>query len=130
MQGIRHHKESFFYTRFWIVVLLVICILLGISVVKIYLKYAHAKSIRNDYQEELTQIKQHETDLQKNIDALSTERGKEEEIRDRYRVVKQGEQMILIVNDDKNEIVKEKIENQEEQGFFDNIWSKIVHLFN
>jgi cell division protein FtsB len=130
MQGIRHHKESFFHTRFWIVVLAIICILLGISVVKIYLKYAHAKSIRNDYQEELTQVKQHETDLQKNIDALSTERGKEEEIRDRYRVVKQGEQMILIVNDDKKEIIKEEIENQKEKGFFGNIWSKIVHLFN
>ena len=66
MQGIRHHKESFFYTRFWIVVLFIICILLGISVFKVYLKYAHAKSIRNDYRDELAQVKQHEMDLQKN----------------------------------------------------------------
>ena len=130
MQGIKHHKESFFHTRFWIAVLLVICVILSISVFKIYKKYAHAKTIRDDYRLELEQVKSHRADLQKNIDALSTERGKEEEIRDRYRVVKQGEQMILIVNDDKNEIVKEKIENQEEQGFFGNIWSKIVHLFN
>lgn len=130
MQGIRHHKESFFYTRFWIVVLFIICILLGISVFKVYLKYAHAKSIRNDYRDELAQVKQHEMDLQKNIDALSTERGKEEEIRDRYRVVKQGEQMILIVDNDQKGKVFETTEIEEEKGFFGVIWLKIVNLFN
>jgi cell division protein FtsB len=126
MQGIRHHKESFFYTRFWIVILLIISILLGISVFKIYRKHAHARSIRNDYRDELVQVKQHEIDLQKNIDALSTERGKEEEIRDRYRVVKQGEQMILIIDNDK----KEQVSAEEKQGFFSAIWSKIVNLFD
>lgn len=101
MQGIRHHKESFFHTRFWIVVLVLLCILLVTSVIKISKKYIHAKSIRDEYQAELTQATEHQADLQKNIDALSTDRGKEQEIRDRYRVVKQGEQMILIVDNDK-----------------------------
>lgn len=130
MQGIRHHKESFFYTRFWIVVLFVICIFLGIAVFKVYLKYTHAKSIRNDYRDELSQVEQHERDLQKNIDALSTERGKEEEIRDRYRVVKQGEQMILIVNNEKKEEIQEEKEVQENNGFLGKIWSIIVDLFD
>lgn len=101
MQGVRHHKESFFHTRFWIVVLLVICTLLIISVVKISRKYIHAKSVRDDYQSELTQVEAHKAELEKNISALSTDRGKETEIRDRYRVVKHGEQMILIVDNDK-----------------------------
>jgi cell division protein FtsB len=103
MQGIRHYKESFFHTRFWIAVLIVICTLLVISVVKISKKYMHAKSIRDDYQTELNQVESHEAELKKNINALSTDRGKETEIRDRYRVVKEGEQMILIVNNDKKE---------------------------
>lgn len=120
MQGVRHHKESFFHTRFWIVVLLVICIILGASVFKIAKKYIHAKSIRDDYQQELEQVKKHEADLQKNIAALSTERGKEEEIRDRYRVVKQGEQMILIVNN-----TDEQLEAEIEHSF----WKKIKVWF-
>ena len=103
MQGVRHHKESFFHTRFWIVVLIVICIILMISIIRISKKYIHAKSIRDDYQTELVQVQAHDAELKKNISALSTDRGKETEIRDRYRVVKHGEQMILIVDNDKNE---------------------------
>lgn len=117
MQGIRHHKESFFHTRFWIVVLVIICTLLTISVIKIAKKYSHAKSIRNDYQLELSQIQAHEKELQKNIDALSTDRGKEAEIRDRYRVVKHGEQMILIVDNNKEEPVGVE-KTPEKVGFF------------
>ncbi len=129
MQGIRHHKESFFHSRFWIVVLLIMCIVFTISVVKIYLKYTHAKSIKNDYRDELVQIKQHELDLQKNINALSTERGKEEEIRDRYRVVKQGEQMILIV-DDQKEKSEARVDDEQKTNFFRAIWAKIANVFN
>ncbi len=103
MQDIKHHRESFFYTRFWIVVLVIFSILLSLSVIRIYRKYAHAKSIRDEYAGELIQIQKNRNTLQANIEALSTPRGKEAEIRDRYRVVKEGEQMILIVNNDKNE---------------------------
>ncbi len=129
MQDIRHHKESFYHSRFWIVVLLVICVILTISVIKIYLKYNHAKSVRDDYRAELAQVQQHEADLEKNIGALSTERGKEEEIRDRYRVVKQGEQMILIIDDNQEKESKNE-QGVEEEGFFKEIWSKIANLFN
>lgn len=125
MQGIRHHKESFFHTRFWIVVLLIICTILIISVVKISKKYIHAKSVRNDYQTELNQVRAHEVELKKNIDALSTDRGKEAEIRDRYRVVKHGEQMILIVDNDKKES-NDPIPVNEPKGF----WEKLKNLIN
>lgn len=125
MQGIRHHKESFFHTRFWIVVLLIICTILIISVVKISKKYIHAKSVRNDYQTELNQVRAHEVELKKSIDALSTDRGKEAEIRDRYRVVKHGEQMILIVDNDKKES-NDPIPVNEPNGF----WGKLKNLIN
>jgi len=101
MQDIRKHKESFFHTRFWIVVLTILCIILSISLIKIYKKYSHAKSIRDDYRAELVQTNEQKLILEKNIENLSTDRGLEFEIRDRYRVVKQGEQMILIVDNTK-----------------------------
>ncbi len=127
MQGIRHHKESFFHTRFWIVVLVILCILFGISVIKTSKKFIHAKSIRNEYRDELAQVTQHQADLQKNIDALSTERGKEAEIRDRYRVVKQGEQMILIIDNDKNGSADVPEDNP---GFFKSIGNWFRALFH
>lgn len=110
MQGIRKHKESFFHSRFWIVVLSVICILLAIAVFKMYRKYTHAKEIYNEYTVELSQVQKNKEDLEKNIQALSTERGKEAEIRDRYRVVKKDEQMILIIDDQK------KLDNQDQEN--------------
>jgi cell division protein FtsB len=102
MQDVRRHKESFFHSRFWIGFLLTVCVILGLSTFRMYKKYIHAQQIKNDYYNELIQVQNHATVLKNNIDALSTDRGKESEIRDRYRVVKEGEQMILIVdNNDK-----------------------------
>jgi cell division protein FtsB len=104
MQPVKHHKEKFWHTRFWIAILVIFCGLLSISVFNIAKKHRHARTIRYDYQQELIQIQEHERILKENIASLSTDRGKEAEIRDRYRVVKEGEQMILIVdNDDKND---------------------------
>lgn len=100
MQPVKHHKEKFWYTRFWIVILLILCGLFGMSVINIARKHHHARTIRDDYQKELDQIQEHERVLKENIASLSTDRGKEAEIRDRYRVVKEGEQMILIVDND------------------------------
>ncbi len=100
MQDVRRHKESFFHSRFWIGFLLIVCVLLGLSTFRMYKKYVHAQQIKNDYYKELLQVQNHATELKNNIDALSTDRGKETEIRDRYRVVKEGEQMILIVDND------------------------------
>lgn len=101
MQGIRKHKESFFHSRLWIVILVIVTIVLSIAVIKMYKKYAHAKDIYHEYTVELAQVEKNKQDLEKNIEALSTDRGKEAEIRDRYRVVKKDEQMILIVDDQK-----------------------------
>jgi cell division protein FtsB len=127
MQGVRHHKESFFHTRFWIVVLLGICVMLTAAVIKMSRKYIHAKSIRDDYHKELVQNQGHEADLEKNINALSTDRGKEEEIRDRYRVVKQGEQMILIIDNDKQD---EAQAEPEKIGIFRSIGNFFKRLFH
>ncbi len=100
MQGIHRHKESFFFSHFWVGVLVVVFGIASFSVSKMYKKYIHAKSVRNDFHAELLETQHQQAKLQENIDALSTDRGKESEIRDRYRIVKEGEQMILIVDND------------------------------
>jgi cell division protein FtsB len=124
MQDIRHHKESFFYSRFWIAILVIFFVITAFSIYKMYRKYDHAKTIRDDFQIELLQTKQHQAELQKNIDSLSTDRGKESEIRDRYRVVKDGEQMILIV--DNQESPKLTPPPSKPLTF----WQKIINVFH
>lgn len=126
MQDIRHHKESFFHSRFWIGVLLIFFCITAFSVFKMFKKYTHAKTIRDDFQLELSETQKHQADLQKNIDALSTDRGKEAEIRDRYRVVKDGEQMILIVDNQEKPSVTKAISPPQPINF----WQKILGLFH
>jgi cell division protein FtsB len=98
MQENRNHSRSFFYSIFWILILLFFCVIFILSTINIYKKYLHAKRIKNEYHKELVQSQEKVGQLEKTIDNLSTDRGKETEIRDRYRVVKEGEQMILIVD--------------------------------
>lgn len=103
MQVVKHHKESFFHTRFWIVVLLFLVIIFGMNTLNMYKKYAHAKKIRDEVALELVNVQNNKEALERNIESLSTDRGKEAEVRDRYRVVKEGEQMILIVDNEDSE---------------------------
>lgn len=98
MQESRNHPKSFFHSTLWICILLFFCFIFILSTINIYKKYLHAKRIKNEYHKELVQSQEKVGQLEKTIDNLSTDRGKETEIRDRYRVVKEGEQMILIVD--------------------------------
>ncbi len=97
MQENRNYSRSFFHSIFWILILLFFCVIFILSTINIYRKYLHAKRIKNEYHKELVQSQEKVGQLEKTIDNLSTDRGKETEIRDRYRVVKEGEQIILIV---------------------------------
>ncbi len=88
-----------------------------------YKKYVHAQQIKNDYHKELLQVQNHATELKNNIDALSTDRGKETEIRDRYRVVKEGEQMILIVDNDDEKKSPESVQVPVGR------WEQVIYFF-
>ncbi len=70
MQDIHYHKESFFYSRFFIGFLVVIFGIFTYSIIKVHKKYTHAKSIRDDFRAELVEIEQQHTKLQKNITNL------------------------------------------------------------
>ena len=61
--------------------------------------------------------------IKEEIKLLKTEKGIEKEIRDKFRVVKEGEQMAIIINSDKNS-------NQEKSGNPKNgLWEHFLDLF-
>jgi cell division protein FtsB len=68
-----------------------------IVVVRIYFKYHEAVVFRNQSQSDLAELKIKESELNTKIANLSTDRGIEAEVRDRYRVVKPGEQLVIVV---------------------------------
>jgi len=56
---------------------------------------------------EIESLRAREESINKDIEKLKTEDGVEETIREKYQVVKEGEKMVVIVDQDKKEINQE-----------------------
>lgn len=69
-------------------------------VYRIYAKHRETVLLRNQYHNELTALQKKESELDAKIKDLSTGRGMEAEVRNRYRVARPGEQLVIIVDDD------------------------------
>lgn len=70
----------------------------------------------------LEDLRARETNLNKEIERLNTTEGIEESVRDKFQVVKPGEKMVIIVDDDKKENPSDE---QKDHGF----WAWIKRLF-
>ena len=70
--------------------------------------------------EEISNLQKRENDLTKNIEELKTEQGTEKAIRDKYQVVKPGEKMIIIVDEDPSKLQSDEFKNK--SGFWE--WLK------
>ena len=68
-----------------------------IVVVRIYAKYREAVVLRDQYRSDLSELKTKQAELDTKISGLSTDRGLEAEVRNRYRVVRPGEQLVIVV---------------------------------
>ena len=71
-------------------------IFFGTKVYDLYRKDRVITQQKNDVASEVAVLQTKEQNLQTNIDDLKTERGVEEVIRDKFRVVKEGEDIIVI----------------------------------
>lgn len=72
---------------------------------------------------ELGRLKERQTMLNAEIARLSSDRGIEEELRDKYEVGKPGEHMILLVDPDKAQ--QDSMPPIKEKSFFGKLWEKI-----
>ena len=85
----------------WVTVLALVLIIGGLfSVVRAYIKKQESVVLKKQYEQELVEIKKQQEDLTVKIENLSTKRGIESEIRDRYRVAKEGEQLVIVVDNE------------------------------
>jgi len=80
--------------------------------------------LRDTAKQRFDDIKKREGNLESQIETLKTPEGIEEEIRSKFNVVKPGEQVILIVPEEK------KDEVAPEPSFFGKIWLKIKGIFD
>ena len=89
------------------------------SVYGAYGKVQETNTIKEQRAAVLSELEVREEVLQQEIDRLSTPKGLEEEIRSKFEVAKEGEEVIVIVEAPEEENTGEQ---EEESGFFERLF--------
>ncbi|NVO04118.1 MAG: septum formation initiator family protein [Bacteroidetes bacterium] len=115
--------------KFWhspVALILLFCVLVffGYKIIDLIKKERETSHEKEIILDKIDSLNKKEVDLNKNIARLETDEGKEEIIREKYPVVKDGEKMVTIVED---EVDKKVLDNKKEEHGF---WNWIKGIFN
>jgi len=113
--------RGIFYSKIIVFVLLIINVFLLNAVFNVYRKREITKENLLKTATVFSDLESRETMLSSEIERLKTDHGIEEEIRDRYGMVKDNEEVITIIND-RN---KDPVLNNSSASF----WGKILGWF-
>ncbi len=114
--------QKYLYSK---TVLVVLCLMLvGIvnATFNVYQKHRLSSMNLDIATKEFDKLKDRHLTLASQIDRLHTEQGTEEEIRQKYRVVKEGEEIAVIVDENKK---KQATASTTPEGF----WQKLKKIF-
>ncbi len=117
---VKKRVKKILYSRAMFVVLIVLVALAGRATWGVYQKEKISQLNLDRLQAEITELKGREEYITSGIDRLGTDRGIEEEIRQKFKVVKDGEVMAILM-DDEMAITA----SSTEKGF----WSTVVDVF-
>jgi cell division protein FtsB len=106
-----------------IILLCLLAFFLAKAAFGVYKKAAISRENKERAARELEKLETRETMLQNEIARLSSAEGIEEEIRGRFNVVKEGEQIAIIVENEQNTATST---TQKGRGF----WSRLRGIFN
>lgn len=93
----RRKIKQWLYSWPFLIILIFISVLLIRGVSEVYQQERITRVNKNQRIEYLEELENREDALQKEIDRLNTGRGVEEEIRQKFEVAKEGEEVIVIV---------------------------------
>ena len=91
--------QSFFLKTPVLIFCIIITIFLILSVIDVLGKMSLAISNKRASEAQYNDLQKHETDLRKTLADLKTDRGVETVIREHYPVAKEGEKVIMIVDE-------------------------------
>lgn len=98
--------------------LILLVVMLGRSVWLVYGKYLESKTARDEVAAAAGALQERKIDLEGQVERLATPRGQEAEIRQKLPVAKEGEQVVVIIDesaDDETEIGATK-------SWWQNLW--------
>lgn len=118
----RRRFKKLLHSRYTIILMIVVLALLARGVWGIYTKYQKSLEIKERARYDLEILTGREQSLMESIKALETDEGKERELRDRFGVVKEGEKIVVIVDDKPKEKSFSGSENT-------NWWIRFLEMF-
>ena len=95
--------SSIFYSRLKLVALLFVSFILVFSVYERYVIEREMAERRREAETELTELKKRKAELEAKVEYLGNEEGIEAEIRTHFDVAREGEQVVIIVDDTESE---------------------------
>ena len=109
----------------WPVLILLagLVILAGKNVFEVYKNEQTSHRNKEKSEEVFASLENRNNLIAAEIESLKTEKGIEAEIRNKFRVVKEGEQLAIIINSDKDK--KKEIQSSDTEK----IWTKILKFF-
>ncbi len=111
--------KSRIYSKTTLIILLFIIILLIKGVFALYLRNRESVAVRDMAEVKLEDLESRRDTLNAEIEKLNRDEGIEEEIREKFNVVKPGEKVVIIVQEEVATTTPVK------QGFFSSLWNKI-----
>src|SRR3989338_526258 len=93
--------RNILYSKITLIAIFVILVFVARATFSVYYKQKVSGENLSKAREEITELEKREKMLNSEIDRLKTDKGTEEEIRKKFMVGKAGEEVIVIVDDNK-----------------------------
>jgi cell division protein FtsB len=119
---LRSRRKKDIYSKALIILLLIAVLILAKATWNVFVKNKDTRENLAETESKLEDLRGREANLKAEIDALNTERGVDREIRSKFRVAKEGEGMIMLIDSPKSSATTSP---SEEKG----LWSRILDLF-
>lgn len=115
------------FSRYSLIVLLIILIILSISTAKVYLKSQRAVQKNQETIQKIQELEEKKRELEEKIAKLQTQSGMEEELMEKFSVKKQGEEVLNIIDKSPE---NDKIDlGTENHNIFSKIWNWLKNIF-
>lgn len=120
----KQKTRELLYSKITIAAILFFVVMLIPGVYSIYVKLGESEKDRNAAERELADLEEREQMLTQKVDQGKTERGLEEQIREKFNVAKEGESVIVLVD---KPVVASTTQN--EANVFRAVWQKLKKAF-
>ena len=121
----QNRKISYRYSKLVLIILMIGSVFLMKAVWNAYGEMIHTREQASALQQEFDSISVRAHELSQNVSLLGTDEGVEKEIRKKFGVVKEGERVVVIIEE---KPVEQKDTPLEKQGFLGSIFTWVKNL--